>query len=82
MKFSIKKSILGVVLAATIVAATIVAAIPAFAANTSLTLQSKSVANGATFDVTLTASSDVATAGGQAYITFDPSKFTCNLLGL
>ena len=78
MKFSIKKSILGVVLAATIVAATIVAAIPAFAANTSLTLQSKSVANGATFDVTLTASSDVATAGGQAYITFDPSKFTCN----
>ena len=77
MKFSLKKTILAGVVTASLLAASLVAAIPAFAANpSSLTLQSEAVANGATFTVTLSASTTAAAAGGQAYVTFDPAKFT------
>jgi hypothetical protein len=79
LKFSLKKTILAGIITAGLLAASLVAAIPAFAANpSSLTLQSEAVANGATFTVTLSASTTAAAAGGQAYVTFDPSKFTCN----
>jgi hypothetical protein len=61
------------VLAALVVASTAGAANPS-----SLTLESKSVANGSTFTVTLTAATTPPTAGGQAYITFDQTKLTCN----
>ena len=77
MKFSLKKTNLAGVVTASLLAASLVAAIPAFAANpSSLTLQSEAVANGATFTVTLSASTTAAAAGGQAYVTFDPTKFT------
>jgi hypothetical protein len=81
LKFSIKKTVIAGLITASLVAASLIAAVPAFAANpSSLTLQSESVANGATFNVTLIASTTAAAAaaGGQAYITFDPTKLTCN----
>jgi hypothetical protein len=81
LKFSIKKTVIAGLITASLVAASLIAAVPAFAANpSSLTLQSESVANGATFNVTLSASTTAAAAaaGGQAYITFNPADLTCN----
>ena len=79
MKFSLKKTIIAGVVTASLIAASLVAAIPAFASNpSSFTLQSETVTNGQTFNVTLSVSTTAAASGGKAYVIFDATKLTCN----
>ena len=79
MRFSIKKIIVSGLLTLSALSTTIMAAVPAAAANpSSLTLESKSVANAATFTITVNAASTIAVAGGQAVISFDAANLTCN----
>jgi hypothetical protein len=79
LKLTIKKIALASLLVITVIAGLLVTAIPTFAANpSSISLESKSVGNGATFTINLTASSSVAVAGGQATVSFNATMFTCN----
>ena len=79
MKFSLKKTILAGVVTASLLAASLVATIPAFASQSQQPHPAvRNSCQRRDLQRDLESSTTAAAAGGQAYITYDATKLTCN----